>query len=208
MVKRFLFPLLILLFVTQSLNAISWHSFGAEYNNSTSNEFYGGEYVEATLDAVGFTYSFSVLSNAYDVGLFLHTAFLRPWGGIIRKPGDVYYYNFNNTKNPLLTSIMAGFAIREPISYLGDYYFGIGPNIHILTFDTADDSIIGIDVGVGFKTGYVFYMSPTIFIDSGVLFDYSFTSHTKKNDGPWVKATDFGMYSLRTYIGIGLSPYI
>ena len=207
--SRVLLASVILLFFTIfSLHAFSWGSHGFQYSRQTERERHAGTMYETTIDAMGiYNSSFNFGWDA-ELGYFIHSSLLFPWDATVMTDSSFLHVNFAYADFAAQWNLMTGPAIRQPFSYGSQYYFGLGPDMHLMLIKVDGDSYWDIGLGVGFTMGYLYDFSPYSFMDTGVVVDYQFASYGKgPDDTTWTKAQEYGGYSFRTYIGFGFGGY-
>jgi hypothetical protein len=202
--KKFalIMPLFLLFTVFASGANESWVSFGGEYSRATENSSAYGVDFKTKLNSVGIYYKVYEFDTDQTRGYFIHDSFLLPTGGSIEAYGSSMDYTYSDADFRSHLGVMFGPAFRKESSKNTDFYFGVGPSIHMLTVADSSDSVMGWMFGLGLDAGIKFSTSDKRFMKLGVLADYSFSNYVTLNgDGEW--ASDYSMTSVRPYIGFG-----
>ncbi|MFA7671499.1 MAG: hypothetical protein WCY53_04480 [Sphaerochaetaceae bacterium] len=187
-----------------SLFSSSLLSFGPHYSYVTENALIDGEKGETTLHTSGVYLSFYKFSDYYDLGFFLHSSLSTLWEARVATKDDIKHLYFNGNINNGYFSLSGGMAITERLSYDSYFYFGIGPSTHLFFFEAEDKPFLNFMFGVGFSMGYNYFITPSFYIDTGTIMDYNFLSYYKNpSTAKWIKEDNYGMYTIRYYLGFG-----
>lgn len=186
------------------MSAVSFLSYGGQYSLVTENSVVSNEQVESIFHTSGLYLSYYNFSQ-HELGFFIHSSLLALIEGKTITKDSIDYYHFRNSFNDGYFSLLSGIAIIEWLSYDSNFYFGIGPSTHLFFLGANNNPFLNFMFGFGFSMGYNYFITPNFYLDSGTIIDYNFLSYYKNpNSSKWVKEDNYGMYTIRYYIGFGL----
>lgn len=173
----------------------SWLFAGFEYGNSFEKITMDGQKIEPDIAAPGFAAGFFLFWDA--VGVIILLEFLFPQNVSLLK--DQYTYNFQ-------LAYIAGPAFQFGLNERMKITLGAGFG-SVQTFGKyGGASLLNSNYGIGGDAGFVYSVTPRMYINAGTAASYQFTNLATLNTGKNEKterSKNYSMISLRPYIRIG-----
>jgi hypothetical protein len=181
-------------------------SFGAEHDYTSE---VGSDFFTDGSGSAGIYFNYAKFNEGRDIGTFIHTYYLVPYGSSIEDPGTGEFYPSSWADFRLSIGMAMGPIARWELRPGNSLFFSLGPcfkqHSFITSVELSNDIFLSYIFGGVATTGITFKIASGWYIDTGVKAEYSFIDYTQSGFDNYTFSYDYNHLSVRAYVGMGIS---